>query len=285
MNNLKCFGFLLLSVVFIACDKQNESSKSKTAKQVLTSKVLQREVSYQIYFPKTYQDSLQSFPIIYLLHGHGGDEKDWFQKEEGNVASLLDSLIDYSFLPPSLAVSVNAGNSWYVNGPEAMQDFYLKEFIPFVESTYRVNTKSGRIIAGNSVGGYGALRFSLLKPSFFKEVILLSPASYEPLPPAISSSRKIPVFAKDGEFNDSIWNSYSYTHLWENLQASKKIPQYHLSVGDDDAYNIVPVVTTLQQRMLKDTITNELRITNGGHDWKCWKTNFASALVTISKKD
>ncbi|NND62326.1 MAG: esterase family protein, partial [Flavobacteriaceae bacterium] len=113
----------------------------------------------------------------------------------------------------------------------------------------------------------------------------LSPAAYNPLPPAISSSRKIDVFAEEGVFNDSIWKSYSYLHLLPNFLEKEDHPEFYISVGDDDAYNIVPVVSELQQLLYEAGIKNELRITNGGHDWDCWQSNFTQALVEIFKSE
>ncbi len=280
MNKL---GFILVSIAILAtgCNEQSVPLKGTVQKEQLYANTLKDSVRYQIYLPNNYESNEIVYPILYLLHGHGGNEEDWFQAEEGNMGVILDSLINHELIPPVIAVTLNAGNSWYVDRPKPMETFYLDEFIPFIEQTYRVDASLGRIAAGDSAGGYGALRFSLLKPSLFNNVILLSPASYEPLPPAISSSRKIDAFAKDGIFNDSIWNAFSYTHRWENLKNASNKPTYYLSVGDDDVFNIVPVVTTLQQRMIRDSIPNELRITNGGHDWNCWQRNVSEALTTI----
>ena len=270
-------AYLILLFFSIVSCKPTTPIGSVESKSI-SSSILQREVAFQVYLPKDEGHMTQKFPVIYFLHGHGGDEKDWFEANEGNIQVFLDSLINNKKIPPVIAVTLNAGNSWYVDRPEPMETFYLEEFIRFIESTYPINSNLGRIAAGDSAGGYGALRFSLLKPGLFDAVILLSPASYEPLPPAISSSRKVAAFTKDGEFNDSIWNAFSYTHRWQNLVNAPKKPKYYLSVGDDDVFNIVPVVTTLQQQMLQDRIPNELRITNGGHDWTCWQLNFTEAL-------
>ncbi|MEM7187289.1 MAG: alpha/beta hydrolase-fold protein, partial [Bacteroidota bacterium] len=239
---------------------------------------------YNLYTPASDQ-KVDTTLMLYLLHGHGGDREDWFQKEEGNAASLLDSLIGHGVIPPMRAVSLSAGNSWYVDRELPMETFYISEFIPAIERQLGIDMEPARIIAGNSAGGYGALRFSMKYPDLFDEVILLSPASYEPLPPDLSSSRKVAAFAKEGVFNDSVWNSYSYTHLIDPFITSNEQPNYHLSVGDDDAYNIVPVVASLQQLFLEYEVENELRITNGGHDWKCWQTNFTNALQTIFKNN
>jgi enterochelin esterase-like enzyme len=244
--------------------------------------MLKRDVCYNVYIPSNEIPEESTQNVLYLLHGHGGDHMDWFELEEGNVAFILDSLINNRLIPPLIAVSANAGNSWYVNSVENMQSFYLNEFVPHIESSLGGEGYSlRRYIAGNSAGGYGALQYALKQPGNFEKVILLSPAAYDPLPPAISSSRKVEAFAMNGEFNDSIWESYSYKKLLDGFNLSKVKPKFHLSVGDDDPYNIVPVVAALQQMFLEINVQNELRITDGGHDWECWRMNFSQALIDI----
>lgn len=282
------FTLLIFALLFASC-KDNQSKESNVDQGgyvhgVYASKVLQRDVPYNIYYPLGH-DLSDSIPLIYLLHGHGGNKDDWFQKEEGDIQGILDSLINERKIPPVIAVSISAGNSWYVDREERMETFFLSEFVPFMTERYQLKPSARRIIAGNSAGGYGALRFSLQQPELFDEVILLSPASYEPLPPKISSSRKVTAFAVEGVFNDSIWGSFSYKHLLPSFIAQPERPNYYLSVGDDDAYNIVPVVTELQQLFLNNNIKNELRITDGGHDWQCWRTNFSNALVTVFEQE
>ncbi len=237
-----------------------------------------KQVNYQLYIPEGYSASFTNFPVLYLLHGHGGSEKDWFDPKWGNMGHLLDSLIDSQVIPPLVAVTMDAENSWYVDSVTPMESFYLNEFIPYIENQHRIDPKVGRIIAGNSAGGYGALRFSLLRPELFKEVILLSPAAYEPSPPIISSSRKVEAFRENGSFSEARWRFFSYTLRWTNLTKSSIKPHFFLSTGDDDAFNIVPVVTSLQQEMLRDKIPCDLRIIDGGHTWDVWRNQIVEAL-------
>lgn len=283
MSNIKIILLVVLASIggwsFIEYDPCE--TQSQVLKGTIDSKILGKKVAYKIYLPFKIDDATSTYPVLYLLHGHGGDESNWFDSDKGNIPVLLDSLRCVKQIPPFIAVSVDAENSWYVDRTEKMETFYLEEFIPFIESNYPIDIKNGRYLGGNSAGGYGALRFALQKPDWFQDVILLSPASYEPLPPAISSSRKIEAFALNGVFNDSIWHHYSYTRLWDSFMGGNKKPKFYLSVGDDDVYNIVPVVTTLQQLMYQQQIPNELRITDGGHDWVCWRAHISEALVSI----
>lgn len=284
MNKVTRFLFFtFLSVAFSVV--QPLAAQGTLMDATLNSKILGKAVKYKVYTPEGYDTTMGGFPVVYLLHGHGGSEKDWFTEKWGNMQHLLDSLIADESIPPIVAVTVAAGNSWYVDSSVPMESFYLKEFIPFIETQYRIDSSMGRTIAGDSAGGYGALRFSLLNPEMFEWVLLLSPAAYEPLPPLISSSRKVKAFSENGSFSESKWRSYSYTLRWETLLKSGKKPHYFLSTGDDDAFNIVPVVTSLQQQMVRDKIPCELRIIDGGHSWDVWRNQIVEGLILAFQKE
>ena len=276
-------GFLL---VLTGCKQSTESLtyKSRVTPITIASTTLNRAVAGNLYQPLINNKIAENAPVIFLLHGHGGDHHDWFQEQEGNVQAILDSLIANKQIPPVHALSMNAGNSWYVDSQENMEQFYKNEVFPYIAS---INTPQNpnlvdlnmQLIAGNSAGGYGSLRFALIEPERFKAVLLLSPAAYDPLPPAISSSRKIPVFAKDSLFNDSIWKAYNYKHHLGNLKVSTSTPKFYISTGTEDAYNITPVVKTIQYRLDSLEQKTAVSLIPGGHDWQVWRTNFANNLV------
>lgn len=281
--NKKLAGFALglVLMLLLNCEKPKAALQGSTV-EFSTGPSL--HLKYNVYTPPFYQTYIDSiYPALYLLHGHGGDHNDWFQVEEGNVSAILDSLIVNELIPPVVAFSLDADNSWYIDRQIGMESFYMNEFIAETERKFRIDRKKGRYMAGNSAGGYGALRFALKYPSRFDDVMLLSPAAYHPLPPEVSSSRKTAAFELNGTFSDSVWRSFSYIQLLDSLKNGEDTPKYYLSVGDDDIYNIVPVVSRLQQIFLDNDIENELRITDGGHDWTCWKENFANSLVEIFK--
>ena len=289
LNHLLNFQvFLILFLLLASCKRtvqiEDSAKELQTVyKDSLLSKTLNQYVRFNYSLPESYADSLH-FPLIYLLHGHGGTENDWFGEDGGQAADILATMAKDSIIPPMIAVSIGAGNSWYVDSVEQMETFYLEEFIPYFENKVNfTNQKQDRHLAGLSAGGFGGTRFSMKHPSLFQNVILLSPAAYTPLPPLNSSSRKVAAFAADSTFSNSIWKSYSYKHLQTDFLKNKQHPRYHISTGDDDVFNIVPVVTDLQQFFLKNNIHSELRITDGGHNWDCWNTNFKDGLISLFK--
>lgn len=269
----------------LSCKTKNSKTdtyKSQIILDTINSNVLNTKLPYRIYLPEDYQNSVNKFPILYLLHGHGANDKAWFNSEQGNAQFILDSLISTGSIPPIIAVTMHAGNSWYVDSHQKMETAYIKDFMPFIESEYRINSdNNSRIIAGNSAGGFGALRFSLKYPEMFKASILLSPASYEPIPPTISSSRKIDVFTKDGVFNDSVWNTYSYKDLLNKESNSTNYPKFFLSTGDDDPFEIFNVVNDLRNFFNNNNIVVETTVVDGEHSWDVWRDRLIYELIQI----
>ena len=281
-NTVYAFIFLLL---VSACKHSPEviTSTSYVMEASYQSALLNDSINYRVYYPAGFEE-MDSVNLLYLLHGHGGSDDDWITKEEGYVQSILDSLIGNDIIPPCVAVTYNAGNSWYVDSKLSMETFIKEEWIPYV-NTGLIKDKGiqKKIIAGNSAGGFGTLRLSLLYPELFDASLLLSPAAYYPVPPAISSSRKIDVFSDENGFSETIWQSYSYVNIPLEKDKADSLPMLYLSTGDDDPYEIVHVVTQLRSYFLEHNIDHELTIIDGAHTWDVWRDRFAHDLVRALK--
>ncbi|MCB0266292.1 MAG: esterase family protein [Calditrichaeota bacterium] len=244
------------------------------------SATLDRDWRYKIYLPEGYDFAEVSYPVIYLLHGSGGDENAW-----DPVFPLLDSLIAAEIIPPVIAVAPASGTSWWTDGKEPFETAFFADLQPDAEQRFRISSeRSGRMVAGYSMGGYSALRYALAHPQMFAAATILSPALYSQQPPPESSARTSGAFGTP--FDSSLWENWNYpavltTYLAQDL----RVPIY-IACGDDDwnhpegfEYNME------QQSVLLYGILNrksgspaELRIVNGGHNWKLWKPQFINGL-------
>ena len=146
------------------------------------SSVLERKWSYAVYLPSGYESSGLHYPVLYLLHGNGQNLNSWVR--DGRIQPTVDALIEHKEMPPAIIVMPDAGTTWFVDRKEKMETAFLRDLIPDVEREFRtITTRSGRLIAGLSMGAYGAMRFALKYPEMFAAAGLLSPAIYDPLPP------------------------------------------------------------------------------------------------------
>ena len=145
-----------------------------------------------VYTPAGYETSKEKYPVLYLLHGMGGDEEAWIAL--GRTSQILDNLIAQGKAKPMIVVMTNGNvaqeaapgeSSLGFTKPSMQMDHTMDgqfeetfpDVIKFVESNYRVKAdKSGRAIAGLSMGGYHSLHISRYYPNTFDYVGLFSAA-------------------------------------------------------------------------------------------------------------
>ncbi len=162
---------LLLSLSFsIAVFSQAAELKSaipgKISKQILTSKLMARDVPYNLYLPLNYDEKSQKdsrFAVVYLLHGLTGH----FDNSQA-LSKLEDHAKNFSFI----VVMPEGDNGWYTDSATTPNDKYesyiVKELIPEIDKKFRTKVlRQDRSIAGLSMGGYGALKFGLKYPDLF----------------------------------------------------------------------------------------------------------------------
>ena len=140
------------------------------AHHTFRSDALGRDVGYTIYLPPSYEGGTDVFPVIYWLHGRGGNESD----VRPSVA--LHAAIEAGRAEPMVLVTVNGGaGSGYFDNPDTgvlSESLIVRELIPHIEETYRVSAnQDGRGIAGFSMGGAGAVRLVLKNRGLFRAFV------------------------------------------------------------------------------------------------------------------
>jgi enterochelin esterase-like enzyme len=131
------------------------------------SQSMKHDVGYCIYLPPGYATSGKRYPVIYNLHGAGGNELHSFEE-----AALLDEGIRAGKLPPMILVLPNGGKSTMYkdsyDGKFMGETNIIRELIPHVDATYRtIAAREGRCIEGFSMGGRGSTRLALKYPDMF----------------------------------------------------------------------------------------------------------------------
>ncbi len=157
------------------------------------SPTLGKERRITVYTPAGYEQSKEKYPVLYLLHGAGGDEEAWMTL--GRTSQILDNLIAQGKARPMLVVMTN-GNAWQQAAPgeaadgmgqpamrmgggkpKASFEESFGDVINFVESNYRViKKKEARAVAGLSMGGGHSFNISRTYPNTFDYVGLFSAA-------------------------------------------------------------------------------------------------------------
>src|SRR6266404_90055 len=129
-----------------------------------SSKLLGRESKYGVYLPPSYASSpTKKYPVLYFLHGLFEDETRWSLR--GQTDQIMDKMIADGKIGEFIVAIPNGGTSFYTNmrdGSEKWEDMIVSEFVPMIESSYRVDaSRAARGISGTSMGGYGALKLAM----------------------------------------------------------------------------------------------------------------------------
>ncbi|HMA46696.1 MAG TPA: alpha/beta hydrolase-fold protein, partial [Frankiaceae bacterium] len=122
-----------------------------------------------VYLPPGYLDSGLAYPVIYLLHGGGGDQADWIVS--GQVPAIMDAAIAADAAAAAIVVTPDGTDAqWYdnIDGSLQNQRYVLDYLIPYVDRHFRtIATREGRAIDGLSNGGYGATHLAAEAPDRF----------------------------------------------------------------------------------------------------------------------
>ncbi|PWK79796.1 S-formylglutathione hydrolase FrmB [Mucilaginibacter oryzae] len=281
---------LLICLLLVAGSAFAQQTGKVIEELYVKSDILDRNVKYAVYLPPDYESSNRTYPVVYLLHGYGDDHTGWLQF--GEVNRYADKAIASGTIPPMIIIMPDAGTSWYINnynGKQRYEDFFFKEFIPAIETEYRIkNKKEYRGIAGLSMGGYGTLVYSFKHPDMFSAAAALSAAvRNEDDFMAITDARWKEVYSNvigpnlqgNARLN-ATWRANSVLDLVQNKNAEElKNVRLWLDCGDDDALSKGNIL--LHIALTEKKVPHEFRIRDGAHNWTYWRTGITDALAFI----
>jgi enterochelin esterase-like enzyme len=296
---------MLLAVLFcvrLVSVVQGQAEDSMVLREDFFSTTLNRTYQYNVYFPSGYEGSDARYPVIYLLHGRGDTMDGWLE-----ARAALDELIADGSIPPLIAVMPDMPSSerasYYVDSEytgalypaEPVESAFIGDLIPHIDATYRtVAAREGRLIGGNSMGGYGATRYAMTYPDLFVGALILSPAVYSPLPPLESSTREFGAFGRgDQLFDEAVYQSLNYPSLSESLAQSGLSLYMFIAVGDDEWKNPLPEDALhdldVEAHLLFNhvvripNVSAEFRVYDGGHDWIVWERGFREGIQFLTR--
>ncbi|MEU0569467.1 alpha/beta hydrolase-fold protein [Nonomuraea sp. NPDC005983] len=263
------------------------------------SQALGESIAYNVYLPYGYDTGAQRYPVLYLLHGRGDTMQAWTR-----VKDTLDEMIRTRRIPPLIAVLPDAPwserGSWYVDSRYTGADLpgrpvetaLTRDLVGHVDATYRTAAiREARLVGGYSMGGAGALRYALAHQDLFSGAVVLSPAVYTPLPPSDSSTRDYGAFGRGGEkFADEVYRELGYPSLLPKLDPDLPVRLF-VAVGDDEYANPDPAdahhdldfesAALYNAARRSPTVSAQLRVLDGGHDWTVWAPAFEQAMAEL----
>ncbi|GAA0878285.1 alpha/beta hydrolase-fold protein [Algoriphagus jejuensis] len=215
-----------------------------------------------VYTPPGYDSGKDSYPVLYLLHGAGGDEDAWTALGRANL--ILDNLIASGKSKPMIVVMTN-GNAWQtstlreipgITAPtrETRGQFQgkfekslVEDVVPYIEKNFRVKPdKNHRALAGLSMGGGHTITASLTYPDTFGYIGVFSSGIFDANADMADLEKKFIALKDSGVSN------------------------YWVACGKEDF--VMESNKRLLSLLEKSGLKHEYFENEGGHTWANWRT-------------
>ena len=236
----------------------------------IPSKILGHDVPYCALLPPSYDEQAQrKFPVLYYLHGLGDSERSMVNTGAWNM--YLD-LVEQGQVGEYLIVTPAGYKSFYVNsldGKTRYEDFFIKEFLPFIEHTYHVRAeRSARGLLGVSMGGYGAMRFAFKYPELFGSVSTHMAALRESRPPELGGTVQGTLSAAifGDPFDEAYYKQQSpFTLARKAPLAQLKRTAIYFDCGKDDTYGFAVGNEAMDTLLTSRGVPHQAHIDPGTH--------------------
>jgi S-formylglutathione hydrolase FrmB len=266
----------------------------------MSSRILNRPVRYCALLPPSFdgsapkagkEEKARRFPILYYLHGRGDNEQSLINT---GAWSLIEGLRRQGKIGEFVIVTPQGGSGFYVNsadGTVRYSDFFLQEFMPFIERKYRIEgSRNARGIDGMSMGGYGALRFAFARPDLFGSVSAHSAALLAGPPKALNAAIRAgepQTLMLASVFGDPIdaahWEENSPFALVKKKAAAIRKLHIYFDCGDHDDFGFDRGATALDELLTKQKIAHEFHLYPGGHDIAYFLDHIAASIEFHSR--
>lgn len=276
-------------------DCKEESQECREYEElVMDSQVLGEGIKYSVVLPRDYYQSDKAYPVMYMIHGIGGDCTSFL--EYGDVTATLDSLSATGEISPFIVVMPDIFQTYAsdaFDGSYNYQTMMMEEMLPMIDLTYRTNGK--RFTLGFSMGGFSAMTLALRHTDKFDGFVALSPS-------VRTDAQYIEEGPQDG------WD-YQWGRLFGGVGKSgeARITQYYkeccpmhlladmpkedleklgmfITVGNAESGSLAESNEMLHRVLLDRGIGHVWSVSDGGHDFAFWRKVMPDALRFASAK-
>jgi S-formylglutathione hydrolase FrmB len=253
--------FLLIVVQLIA-------SKADTLK--ILSQSMKKTVLNIVITPDSYYSSDRSFPVLYLLHGAGGNQNDWLNQ----VPEIKDYADKYNIM---IVCPDGGKTSWYFDSPidpsMKYETYVSKELVGYIDTHFRtISGRNGRAITGLSMGGHGAFYLTFRHPDIWGAAGSMSGGvDFRPFPDNWDIKLRLGELSK----NPEAWDKNVVINLLDSVRSSNL--KLIFDCGVDDFFYTVN--KNLHQKMLELRIPHDYIERPGRHTWDFWRNSIKYQLV------
>jgi enterochelin esterase-like enzyme len=241
-------------------------SAQKVVERTFWSSALNREMPYKVYLPPGYESETNArYPVLYMLHGLGGDHSEW---ERIGLFAAAGELMERGEIPPMIIVTPEGERGYWMdhanNGPR-FGDYISQDLVSAIDQQYRtIPARAFRAIGGMSMGGHGALQLALNNPHQFGIVGAHS----------VALRRKDQAFAFFGD--EQYFQAHDPVKLCERNQASARRLAIWIDIGSSDPW--AGAASRLHEQLQVTRIRHSWHVFEGGHDAAYWQAHLAEYL-------
>jgi S-formylglutathione hydrolase FrmB len=224
--------------------------------------------------PASYEkETSKKYPVLYFLHGLGENEQ---MLMNSGGWGLIEDLRQQNKVGDFLMVAPEGRGGFFINsadGQERYSDFFLSEFVPYIETHYRIiRDRKHRGVTGLSMGGYGALRFAFAHPELFGSVSAQSAALITETPQQLNAdSRGAGPVGRllGGVFGNPVnvahWQQNNPFDLARKNQIQIKTQAIYINCGQQDEFGFEDGTSRMHKQLLAEGVRHEFHLYPGGH--------------------
>ena len=235
------------------------------------SDVMKKEIPALVILPDDYEKSGKSYPVIYLLHGFGGNYQTWYHIKP-NLPELATSNQVIFVLP-------DGATSWYWDSPVNQnlkyETYVAKELVDFIDSSYRtIKSPKGRAIAGLSMGGHGAMWLALRHKDVFGAAGAISGGvDIRPFPKNWDMAKNLGEYSS----NKDVWDAHTVINQVDGLKNGE------LAIYIDCGFSDFFYQVNLHNKLLQMKIDHDYLARPGAHNNAYWNNAIDYNILFFKK--
>ena len=251
---------LLMMIMLVFC--QLWAGKAESVE--IFSDIMNKNIPAFIVIPDSYSGRNDSLPVILLLHGYGGDYKNWSSK-----TNLLRQADEFNFI---IVCPDGNRNSWYLDSPiepeSQYKTFFINELVPWIKKNFRTNQMG---ITGLSMGGHGAFYLAIRHPELFDAVSGMSSG----VDLTFSTVKwELAKILGPFELYPNRWYDHSIVNMVDLIQ--EEFMPILIDCGYDDFF--IDINRSLHHRLIDKNISHIYVEKPGGHNWDYWRNTLDEHL-------
>jgi len=260
---------LKLLFLFLFCNAI-VAKASQVDTVMVMSKAMNKSIPNLVILPDSYSTQKESFSVLYLLHGAGGDHTDWVSK----VPAIKEYADKYNIM---IVCPDGGPTSWYFDSPidEKMKyETYLsKELIDTIDGKYNTTAeKSGRAITGLSMGGHGAFYLAFKHQDIWGAAGSMSGGvDIRPFPSNWDLSKRLGDYSEQKEN----WENNTVINLVYKLKGDNLKLIFDCGISDF----FYDANKRLHEKLVERNIPHDYTERPGNHSWEYWANSIKYQLL------